>query len=161
MTLVAGRQNGLYPYIYDDEVYEFAGMGIVPIENITIDWPDKKHRRSSAPIANIQQVAMDDEDHLYMQTKRLIGLKSSYKPGHDILKEHTICTMTSEVSEKFRGRTYIFATLSNGNKIRCGKSLEAKITPWLHKQDDGAIPQMEFTDTTKRRVQGYPDILVQ
>lgn len=160
MTLVAGRQNGLYPYIYHNNVYEFADMGIVTAENISINWPIKKHRRSSPSIVDIHQVAMDDED-LIMQTETLMGIKSSYKMGHEILKERTEYSIIAAVWGEFRGQNYIFATLSNGCKIRCGKSLKAKIVRWLDEHEDGVVPQMQFTTMVKTRVRGYSDILVE
>jgi hypothetical protein len=160
MTFVAGRHNGLYPYIYHDEVYEFAGMGIVPTNNITIDWPEGRLRKSSPPLVDIHQVAMDDED-LYMQTEKLSGTKASYKVAHEVLKERTKYTLIAAVRRTFRGKEYIFATLSNGLKVRCGKSLEAKVVKWLDEYEDSKVPQMDFTTTKKRRVRGYTDILVE
>lgn len=160
MTFVAGRQNGLYPYIYHDEVYEFADMGIVPTNNITINWPETRLRKSSPPLVDIHQVAIDDED-LYMQTEKLSGTKASYKPAHEVLTERTKYTIVAAVTSTFRGKEYIFVTLTNGLKCRCGKSLEAKVVKWLDEYEDGKVPQMEFTTTTKIRVRGYTDICVE
>lgn len=160
MTLAAGRQNGLYPYIYHDEVYEFASMGIVPTNNITIAWPERRLRKSSPPLVDIHQVAMDVED-LYMQTEKLSGTKASYKVAHQVLKERTKYTIIAAVKSTFRAREYIFATLSNGLKVRCGKNLAAKVAKWLDEYVHGKVPQMEFTTTTKRRVRGYTDIFVE
>ncbi|KAF9898539.1 hypothetical protein EC991_010989, partial [Linnemannia zychae] len=158
MTLVAGRQNGLYPYIYHDDVYEFADMGIVTSKNIIISWPDNKHHRISAAIADIHQVALDGKD-MYMYTETLIGLKSSYMVGHGILRELTEYTMIAAVWGEFREQACIFSTLSNGYKIRCGKSLEHKVVAWLDRHNAGKVPYMQFTTTTKRTVRGYRDML--
>ncbi|KAI9238891.1 MAG: hypothetical protein BYD32DRAFT_435377 [Podila humilis] len=100
MTLVAGCQNGLYPYAYHEDIYEFASMGIVSTNNITINWPETRLRKSSPPLVDIHQVAMDGED-LYMQTTTLVGTKTSYKIGHGILDEHTKYTVIAAMWQKF------------------------------------------------------------
>ena len=160
MTFVAGRYNGLYPYMYHDEIYEFADMGIIPTNNITIDWPQRRLRKSSPPLVDIHQITMDDED-LYMQTEKLSGTKASYKVAHEVLKERTKYTIIAAVKSTFRGKEYIFVILTNGLKVRCGKSLEAKVVKWLDEYEDGKAPQMDFATTKKKRVRGYTDILVE
>lgn len=159
ITLVAGKQNGLYPYRYHDDVYDFADMGIVETNNITIQWPERRHRKTSPPIANIYKVEMDEKD-MQMQTEGGVGNKTLYKLGHEVLKENTKYTVIAAIKNKFRGKDYFFATLSNGIKVKCGNSLEAKITEWLDDHPDGEAPYMKFTTMEKKRIRGYTDILV-
>jgi hypothetical protein len=62
--------------------------------------------------------------------------------------------------DRFRGKAYIFATLSSGIKVRCGKSLENKINTWLEEYPDDEAPYMPFTTMECKTVQGFKDILV-
>jgi hypothetical protein len=161
ITLVAGRQKSLYPYRYHDGMYSFKSMGIKSRNNITIEWPDKRLRKGSPPIVNIHQVPLDDDDTLCIQVDRSVGHKASYKPGHAVLDERTKYTVIAAVKDKFRGKEYIFATLSNGIKVRCGRSLETKIVRWLDAHPIGEAPALEFTTKRITRVHGYTDVVVE
>ena len=160
ITLVAGRQNSLYPRRYHEGVYSFKSMGIKTRDNITIKWPKRRLRKSSPPIVEIFQVPLDDDDAMYMQVGELVGHKASYKPGHTVLEERTKYTVIAAVKGDYRGRDYIFATLSNGTKVRCGRCLEAKITRWWNAHPPAQAPALEFTTRCITRVRGYTDIAV-
>ncbi|KAF9199984.1 hypothetical protein BGZ59_003586 [Podila verticillata] len=69
-------------------------------------------------------------------------------------------TCAAVVMDKYRGKEYIFATLSNGIKVRCGYSLENKIKTWLDKYDDDCAPYMKFTTVDVRTVRGFKDIII-
>lgn len=160
MTLVAGRQKSLYPRRYRDDVYNFKSMGIKSSDNITIKWPKKRLQKSSPPLVDIYQVPLDDDDVMYIQVDRLVGNKSSYKPAHDVLTERTKYTVIAAIKDTFREREYIFAMLSI-IKVRCGKSLERKITQWLNDHPIGQAPVLEFTTKKIKRIRGYTDIIVE
>ncbi|KAG0042773.1 hypothetical protein BGZ90_009284, partial [Linnemannia elongata] len=46
-TLVPGGSKGMFPSyaLFDRAVYKFADMGIVPVDNIRIRWPKRRHHR--------------------------------------------------------------------------------------------------------------------
>ncbi len=160
MTLVAGRQKSLYPRHDPDKAYSFKSMGIKSRDNITIKWPKERLQKSSPPIVDIYQVPLDGDSAMYIQVDKSIGHKASYKPGYLVLKEQTKYTIISAVNGDYRGKEYIFATLSDGTKVRCGKSMEAKIARWLEGHPIGQVPLMDFTTMQIKRVHGYTDIFV-
>ena len=159
ITLVAGAHKGLYPYIYDDDVLRFEDIGIIETGNVKIQWPEKRIRKGEPPIADIQ---LDDssDDKKYIQVHEKAVNKATYKLGHDILKKKTKYTVISIAKDTFRNKEYFFATLSNGDKVKCGQSLDKKIKAWLDKYDDGCAPYMLFTTVECKTIRGYKDIIV-
>jgi hypothetical protein len=159
ITLVAGKHKGLYPYKYHDRVWSFKDMGIVKTKHIKIRWPKKRLRKRSPPIVDIHQEAMDDEE-MFLRIHDSAIHQATYKPGYSILEDDTQYTVIAIATDMFRGTEYIFATLSNGIRVRCGKSLETKIKAWLNEYPDGEAPYMPFTTTWKRKIRGFMDIPV-
>ncbi|KAF9965216.1 hypothetical protein BGZ73_001555, partial [Actinomortierella ambigua] len=68
MTLVAGANKSLYPSKknHSGQVLDFADVGIVSVNNITIGWPTKKHDKRSPPIAQIYEFFGEGTDDRYM-----------------------------------------------------------------------------------------------
>ena len=140
-----------------------SNVYVVPNESLLFPLPtlpSTGQRRDFANHLRRSSTSIGDDD-LKMQTEKLVGTKSSYKVGHEILEEHTKYTVIAAVKGPFRGKEYIFAIMSNGLKVRCGRSLETKIAEWLDDHDDGEAPHMKFKTITKKRVRGYTDILVE
>lgn len=159
ITLVAGAHKGMYPYIYDDDVLQFEDMGIVEADNIKIQWPETRIRKGAPPIVNIQLDNMDGEN--FIQVRERAIHKATYGVGYNILETNTSYTVIAIAMDTFRNKEYIFATLSNGIKVRCGLSLETKIVAWLEEYPDGQAPYMHFTTLQFGTVRGgFRDIFV-
>lgn len=89
MTLIPGGQKGMYPAqdAFPNEVREFAEMGIVEVDNITIGWPKKRYNKKSAPLAQIVEVGDGDEgDDVYVHKIKRPSA-SSYTAAHNALEE--------------------------------------------------------------------------
>jgi len=158
-TLVAGAHKSLYPYLYDDDVLRFKDMGIVATANVKIQWPKTRIRKGAPPIAIIQ---LDDSSagERFIQVHNGTVHKATYKPGHIILKKKSKYTVIGVAMDEFRNKEYVFATLSNGDRVKCGQSLEKKIRAWLDKYDDGCAPYMLFRTVECKTIHGYKDIIV-
>jgi hypothetical protein len=148
----------LYPYLYDDDVLEFRDMGIVEIDNVKIQWPESRIRKGAPPIADIQLDDICGEKFILVHNNAVH--KATYKAGYVVLEKNTHYKVIAVAMDRFRGKAYIFATLSSGIKVRCGKSLENKINTWLEEYPDDEAPYMSFTTMECKTVQGFKDILV-
>jgi hypothetical protein len=158
ITLVAGAHKSLYPYLYDDDVLEFRDMGIVEVDNVKIQWPESRIRKGAPPIADIQLDDICAEKFILVHNNAVH--KATYKAGYVVLEKNTHYKVIAVAMDRFRGKAYIFATLSSGIKVRCGKSLENKINTWLEEYPDDEAPYMSFTTMECKTVQGFKDILV-
>ncbi|KAF9017115.1 hypothetical protein BGZ52_005334, partial [Haplosporangium bisporale] len=160
ITLVAGQQKSLYPYLYHDDVKCFKDMGIVKVDNIKIQWPKRRLRKSSPPIVDIHLVPMDDEG-MFIQVHGSATHKSTFEPGYQVLQKDTLYLVASMAKDTFRGKEYIFATLSSGIRVRCGKLLEQMLLSWLDDYPKAEAPWMPFTAGEKRKTGGQWDIQVE
>ncbi|KAI1288280.1 hypothetical protein EDD11_010018 [Mortierella claussenii] len=160
ITLVAGGHKGLYPYKYNSDVVDFADVGLVPSDNITIQWPARRIRKGAAPLAAIVKQHQHEDGPEYILIHEGQVHKASYKAGYILLEEDTTYTMVALAIDEYRGKKAHLATLSDGLKVRCGNSLEAAVLRWLAKHPDHKAPYLVFTTGRKTVVRGYRDIQV-
>jgi hypothetical protein len=158
ITLVAGAHKGMYPYIYDDDVLQFEDMGIVEVDNVKIQWPERRIRKGGPPIVDIYLENMNGENFIQIHDRAIH--KATYKAGYNVLEINTSYTVIAIAMDTYHNKEYIFATLSNGIKVRCGLSLERKIVAWLEEYSDVQVPYMNFTTLQCRTVRGFKDIYI-
>lgn len=157
ITLVAGGHKGLYPYKYNKNVLEFADVGLVSHENITIGWPRRRIRKGAAPIAKIVEEVAQAE---YMRFHQSALQTSPYKAAYSVLdvgEEYTISDLTFY---QYRGKDAIFAITTCGIYIRCGKSLQGLVEKWMEKYPKDKTPCLSFKATMKKATKGIWDMVV-
>ena len=88
-----------------------------------LGWPEK-HNYRSKPLAGITLI--DDTDGVNSLTKALESLtitNRDYPPSYKVLVPGQSYTVVGVGKGDYRKKQYIYAKLSNGQRIRCGKSL--------------------------------------
>ncbi|KAF9966680.1 hypothetical protein BGZ73_000919 [Actinomortierella ambigua] len=127
MTLVAGGSKGLYPSKKNHRtpVLDFADVGIVSVNNITIGWPEKRHDKRTKPVVQIYEFFGEGSDDRYMKALGRIGHTGSYVSANTGLTVGTEYLAVAYGVGTYRGRDYFFILTSCGRRIRCGDSLDA------------------------------------
>jgi hypothetical protein len=159
ITLVAGGSKGLYPYKYHKDVLDFTDVGLVSCGNITVGWPKRRIFKGALPLASIVlQDKPDDEGHIRVHHAAIHT--ADYRAGYVVLevgKEYTIVELTFY---EYRGKAAIFAITACGIRVRCGNSLTEALQEWLDEHPDEKAPYLTFKATSKRKIRGTWDIVV-
>jgi len=131
-TLVPGGSKGMFPSyaLFDREVYKFADMGIVSVDNIRIGWPKRRHHKESAPLAVLVERRSDDGQYVkHMQSIH----SSAFGTGYNVLEPGRIYTIAAAGLKKFRGTLYWHIIMDCGTRVRAGKSLCNLWETWRRK----------------------------
>ena len=166
ITLVPGGSKGMFPARSASPVgaKKFSSVGIVEVANIKISWPRRRHDARNAPLADIVEIAKDDEDDEYIK-KIKIRNTSAYKAGYSVLKPNTQYTVVAAGYANYRRSRYIHFITECCLKIRAGKSLTKVWDKWRRQFEDRTgyidipmVPHMLFTALQKVRSQGSFDM---
>jgi hypothetical protein len=171
-TLVAGGSKGMYPSRGNypggpSGIPKFSDVGIVPVDNICIGWPKRRHNRGSAPLAVLVQRNGSDHDDRFVKT--MSGVHSStFTSGYNALEPGGEYTISAVCLMKFRGVLYWHIITECGLKVRAGKSLERLWEKWRGQYRDASgmvlrdnIPKMTFVAVRKVRSKGKFDVKCQ
>lgn len=139
ITLVPGISNSLYPFRAGllHHALNFKDIGLVTVQNITIEWPQSRLRRDrNVTLANIRRVKSRDVydmsslgDALECSAKDSPIVHSDvlrmadYKADYQALEVGAVYTVKSYGYGMYRGREYLCLTLDDGIHVRCSQGL--------------------------------------
>lgn len=160
ITLVAGGHKGLYPYKYHQTVKDFAEVGLVSHENITIAWPKRRIPKEAPPLASIV-LQEDSNGNAYIHVSYTAVHVSTFKAGYVVFQIGCKYTIAEVYLHTYRDKASIFVVTTCGLRARCGDSLAGLVERWLGQHPDAEAPLLRFKVKAKYQAKGVHDIRVQ
>lgn len=148
ITMCCGSRGGLYPHGSPRMLFEY-GYGVGDINTGYIGWP-KKYSYRSRPLALVEADVEDGVDTLTTQLEELTVLNRDYVAAHSALIAGGRYTVVGVGYLVFRGQRRTYLKLSDGQRIRCGASLEELV----HKRTDGDSGAASFVFVVDKLIHG-------
>ena len=150
-TLVPGGNKGMYPSreSFGNGVRKFSEIGIVEVDNITIEWPKRRYNKNSVPLAHIIEIDDDDNDDRYVKKLKRIS-SSAYVAAQSALEEGEEYTIVAARYTSYRGQDRWHFVTKCGLRIRAGNSLTKIWDRWRRRfADDNGRMEIEWTEWMK------------